>query len=137
MLHVVPPIRRRRGLSFILGRVRHGRENPWDYEVKIIKSGMFKVMVGEKGVYVLDDEKARELIKESWELYLKEKYGKRKPKTDREIVEHPVEISEESIMRFFVSRGLITSFKSCAFFVEGVKPEKEELRELLRSIAKR
>ncbi|WP_457600099.1 hypothetical protein [Hydrogenivirga sp.] len=101
--------------------------------MKVIKPGMFKVIVGEKGVYVLDDEKAEELIRENWELYLREKYGKRSPRTNKEIVEHPVEIGEEFIRRFFAGKGLLTSFKPCAFFVEGIKPEESELKEFLRS----
>ncbi len=134
MLHTVPAIKRKKGLSFILGRVKHRRDDPWNYSVKVIKRGIFKVIVGSRGVYILDDEKTEELIKESWERYLKERYGKRKPRTDRDVVEHPVEVSEGEIRNFFSQKGMLISFKSCAFFVEGVKPVKENLKDLLATI---
>ncbi|NPA41989.1 MAG: hypothetical protein GXO18_06920 [Aquificae bacterium] len=135
MLHLVPAIKRKKGLSFILGRVRHRRDNPRDYSVRVIKRGFFKVVVGERGVYILDDEKTEQIIKESWERYLEEKYGSRRPRTDKDIVEHPVEVKEEEIRRFFSSRGLPVSFKSCAFFVEGIRANKSNLRELLAGMS--
>ncbi len=53
-------------------RVKHRRDNPWNYSVKVIKRGIFKVIVSSKGVYMLDDEKIEELIKECWSAILRE-----------------------------------------------------------------
>jgi len=135
MLHTLPPIKRRKGYTFILGRVRHRREDPFSYEVRVVRPGYYKVIIGEKGVYILDDVKAEELIRESWERYIREKHGKRKPRSEREVVEHPVEIAEDEIREFFVKRGLLTSFKSCAFLLEGITPKENALKELIETIS--
>ncbi len=92
------------------------REDPFSYEVRVVRPGHYE-----------------ELIRESWDRDIREKHGKRKPRPEKEVVEHPVEIAEDEIRDFFVKRELLTSFKPCAFLLEGITPEENVLKELIET----
>jgi len=129
--HVVTPIeKRRRGPSFVLGRVSYHTDAPERYEIKVIKRGHPKLLVGKKGIYVIDDEMAEELIREVWEKRLKERKKRRKSG----LVEPPVEVSEENIRKYFSTKGIIPhlSVGWVNFYPE--LPNFSALRERVRKI---
>ncbi|QID33062.1 hypothetical protein [Pampinifervens florentissimum] len=133
-MHVVPTRERKGSVYFILGRVVHPREEPMSYEVKVIRPEQHKVIIGRKGVYILDDTLCKKLISEVWEEYVRTIYGKRERRTKQERVEHPVEISEERLRGFIRKEGIHISTASCAFFSYVEPTPAEEMKRLIEDI---
>ena len=129
--HILPTFDRGNEKGTVIGRVKHRRSTPLEYEVKVVKEGKVKVFVGDKGVFVIEDDLAKEIIKTIWERYVRETYGRRQPRTNKEIVEHPIEVRESFLIDFFREKGLITSFKSCMYLKEGVGSDESYFEELI------
>ncbi|AAC07977.1 hypothetical protein [Aquifex aeolicus] len=129
--HILPTFERGNEKGAVIGRVKHRRENPLEYEIKVVKKGSVKVFVGNKGVFVIEDDLAKEIIKALWEKYVRETYGRRKPKTNKEIVEHPIEVRESFLINFFKEKGFITSFKSCMYLIEGTSSDESTIKDLI------
>ncbi|WP_461828953.1 hypothetical protein [Aquifex sp.] len=137
MFHILPIQEKRGEKGAVLGRVRHPRNNPKDYEVRVIKKGIPKVFIGNKSVIVIDDNLAEEIIKVSWERYINNPNIKRRgPRTNKEVVEHPIEVSESFLIEFFREKGLPVSYKPCMYLKEPVETKEDALEELL-SITKK
>ncbi len=136
MFHVLPTLERKNEKSAIFGRVIHERGKPLDYRVHVIKKGKPKVFVGNEGVYILEDKEVEELIKEVWERYVKTTYGRRKPKSKKDIVEHPVEIKESDVKNFLRKKGFPLILKSCGYILKGNRTEKDIIEELFDIIEK-
>ncbi len=101
MRHVIPTKKKRGGVSFLLGRVLHPTLKPHEYEIRVVKPGHPKVVIGERGVYVLTDEDAEKIIRDAWEEYLQKRNGQIRHRTQKPIVEHPVEIKESDLIKYF------------------------------------
>lgn len=104
--HVIPTRETKRtGIKFVIGRVRHHIDSPEDYEIKVIKKGMPKIILGQKGIYVLNDYLTEKFIKEIWESYLK-RYKQRGSRAKTPIVEPPIEASEEELREFLLKENI-------------------------------
>jgi len=135
MGHVIPVRETRKDVRFILGRVTYPKTDPGKARVKVIKPGEPKVIVGRRGVYVLDDALAEELIREAWKESLK-KYKEPGIRSGKDIIDRPVEITESFLREFLKRRGVgelfIRGFVS--FSIEGSSiKEILELAEKLTS----
>jgi hypothetical protein len=142
-IHIVPTREMKKsGVRFVLGRVRHDIKTPEKYELKVVRKGVPKVLVGRKGVYVLNDELAEKLLKEVWESYLK-RYRKRGAKAKGPVVEPPIEVSEEEVREFLSREGLspgigvgwvnlcseVPDFRSMAERIKGIiRKAREEVK---------
>lgn len=129
--HILPTFDRGNEKGAVIGRVKHKRGTPLEYEVKVVKEGKVKVFIGDKGVFVIEDLMAKEIIKTIWERYVRETYGKRRARTNKETVEHPIEVRESFLIDFFKEKGLITSFKSCMYLKEGIVSDESTFEELI------
>ncbi len=105
MGHVIPVRESRKDIRFILGRVIYPRTDPRRARVKVIKPGESKVIVGRKGVYVLDDALAEEVIMEAWKEYLG-KYKKPGIRSGKDIIDRPVEVTESFLREFLKRKGV-------------------------------
>jgi len=136
MVHVIPVRESRKDIRFILGRVIYPKADPGRAKVKVIKPGEAKVIVGRRGVYVLDDALAEEAIREAWKEYLG-KYKEPGIRSGKDIIDRPVEVTESFLREFLKRKGvgelLVRGFIS--FSVEGSNiKEVLELAERLRKI---
>jgi hypothetical protein len=108
-MHIVPTRETRKGVRFLLGRVRYHVDEPGSIDVKVIKRGEKKVIIGKKGVYVLDDNLCERLISRAWKDYLDRGYRespRRGSRSKKEIVEHPVDIAENFLRNFLMEEGV-------------------------------
>jgi len=141
-VHIVPVRETKRtGVKFVLGRIRYRPKEPEKYKVKVVMKGRPKVAIGQKGIYVLNDELIEALLKESWENHLRE-HRSRNIRTKKEVVEPPIEVSEEELRSFLSKKGVssllevgwinlsaeVPDFKRVADIVKGViELAKEEV----------
>ena len=136
MGHVIPVRESKKDVRFILGRVIYPKADPGRAKVKVIKSGEAKVIVGRRGVYVLDDALAEEAIREAWKEYLG-KYKKPGVRSGKDIIDRPVEVTESFLREFLKRKGVGELFVRgfISFSVEGSNiKEVLELAERLRKI---
>jgi len=136
-VHIVPTREMKRsGVKFVLGRVKHDIKTPEIYELKVVKKGIPKVIIGKKGVYVLNDELAEKLLKEVWENYLK-RYKKRGAKAKSSTVEPPVEVSEEELREFLSREGISPSIDVGWINLYPEIPDFKSMAERIKKIVKR
>ena len=125
MGHIIPVRESRKDVRFILGRVIYPKTNPKSIRVKVIKPGEPKVVVGKRGVYVLDDTLAEEVIREAWNEYLK-RYREPGSRSGKEVIDRPIEVTESFLREFMKGKGVgelfIRGFIS--FALEGSDAEK-------------
>lgn len=119
--------------SFVLGRVRYPVDNPKNYEVKVVKKGETKLLVGEKGIYVINDKIAEELIKKAWEDYLN-KGKRRKARKTTGYAEPPVEVTEKAVRDYFSSKGIVPHWEIGWINFVPETPDFRSLREKVRRI---
>jgi len=119
--------------SFVLGRVRYPVDNLRDYEVKVVKKGEAKLLVGEKGIYVINDEIAEELIKRAWEDYLY-RGKKRRARKITGYAEPPVEVTERVVREYFSSKGIVPHWEIGWINFVPETPDFRTLREKIRKI---
>ncbi|WP_297454076.1 hypothetical protein [Persephonella sp.] len=120
------------------GQVIHPKDNPEDYKIELGKRKTFDflVVVGSRGVYILDRDTLVECAKKSWLSYLeKYKHSKRKgEKAKGNIIKHPIVIYENTIRETLKERGYDPC--DCRFIdlvPDRIKTE-EEAEELLDKI---
>jgi len=121
---------------FVLGRVRYHTDNPKEYEVKVVKKGEAKLLVGKKGIYVIDDKIAEELIRKTWEDYLS-RGRKRKTKKKVGFVEPPVEVTEGTIRDYFSKKGIVPHLETGWINFCPELPDFRALRDRVRKIIER
>lgn len=135
MGHIIPVRESRKDVKFILGRVIYPKDNPESISVKVIKPGESKVVVGRKGVYVLDDGLTEEVIREAWKEYLK-KYREPGKRSGKDTIDRPVEVTESLLRDFLKKKGvgelLLRGFVS--FGIEG--SDIKEVLELAEKLKK-
>ncbi|NPA41409.1 MAG: hypothetical protein GXO18_03965 [Aquificae bacterium] len=105
MVHIIPVREFKNGVKFILGRVVYPKTEPENAKVKVIKPGESKVVVGKKGVYVLDDELAEKVILEAWKANIR-KYKNPGARSGKDTISRPVEITEDFLRSFLKSQGV-------------------------------
>ena len=125
MGHIIPVRESRKDVRFILGRVIYPKTNPESVRVKVIKPGESKVVVGKRGVYVLDDTIAEEVIREAWNEYLK-RYREPGSRSGKEVIDRPVEITESFLRDFLKRKGVGELFARgfISFALEGSDVER-------------
>lgn len=96
--HIIPV---RKG-NFLLGRVRHPRDNPEKFTIKIIKAGIPKKIAFNdfKEIYIIDDITAEKIIKDQWSWYVKHKYRNIGKKSKKEEIEHPVQLKRKDLRKY-------------------------------------
>jgi len=133
-VHIVPSREfKRAGVRFVLGRVRYEVKAPEKYEIKVVKRGYPKVALGKKGVYVLNDELIEKLLREHWENYIRD-YKRREIKTKREVVEPPIEVTEEELRNFLVREGISPSVEVGWVNLHPEIPDFGEMAEKIKKI---
>ncbi|EDP74659.1 hypothetical protein [Hydrogenivirga sp. 128-5-R1-1] len=125
MGHLIPVRDSKRDVRFILGRVIYPKTNPKSVRVKVIKPGEPKVVVGKRGVYVLEDTLAEKVIREAWNEYLK-RYKEPGSRSGKEVIDRPVEITESFLRDFLKRKGVGELFVRgfISFALEGSDVEK-------------
>jgi len=120
------------------GNVVHPKDNPDDYTIELGKKKNFDILVvvGSRGVYILDRDILFECAKRSWLSYL-EKYRtskRRGEKAKGDIVKHPIVIYEETIRETLREIGYDPC--NCRFIdLVPEKPESEsEAKKVLKEI---
>ena len=112
-MHLVPTRQTKKGVRFLLGRIRYTVNEPENIKIKVIKRGEKKVIVGKKGVYVLDDTLCEEVILCAWKDYLNRGYresSRRGSRSKGNIVEHPIDITENFLRDFLMEKGVCSCF---------------------------
>lgn len=120
------------------GQVIHPKDNPEDYKIELGKRKTFDflVVVGSRGIYVLDRDTLMECARKSWLSYLeKYKYSRRKgQKAKGDIIKHPVVIYEDTIRETLKERGYDPC--DCRFIdlVPDMVKTEEEAEKILNQI---
>ncbi len=122
----------------IRGQVIHPKDNPEDYKIELGKRKTFDflVVVGSRGVYILDKDTLVECARKSWLSYLeKYKHSRRRgEKAKGDIIKHPIVIYEDTIRETLKEQGYNPC--DCRFidFVPDRVRTEEEAEEILNQI---
>ena len=125
--------------SAVLGSVVHPKENPDDYTVKILATGKVKVIIGNEGVYILDDILTEKVVEARWRNYL-ESYRNspgRGKKSRRDKVIHPIEVREDFLREFLLKEGVCRCKTGFFDFSEERTPEVENILKAIKRIRKK
>ena len=133
-------IHSRKSPAFVIGRVKYDTRAPRDYEVKPVAKGKTKVLVGTKGIYILNDEIAEEIIRKNWENYL-ERRKKRKRVRKEGIVEHPVEVLEDEVRNYFCGKGIApmpeTGWINFSYEVPDFEKMRKSILEIIEEVKRK
>jgi hypothetical protein len=124
----------RKSPTFLIGRVRYDTKTPEDYEIKPVAKGKTKILIGTKGIYILNDKMTEEIISRVWENYLKERKGNRNRKEG--IVEHPVEVIEDEVRNYFCEKGIVPMPETGWINFSYEIPDFEKMRKSILEIVK-
>ena len=107
-LHLVPT----RKTKTILGRVEHSINTPYNAVSKVIQKKKVKMIVFEnsKDLFLLDDYTSTKIIEDVWLDYVKNKYKNPGSKTQKSIVEHPVEIDISTLKNYTKKVGVLNGY---------------------------
>ena len=125
--------------AFLSGLIIHPKDNPTKYTIKLTgKNVDIYLVVGRKGIYILNRELMRDLTERVWLDYLKKylKSSRRGSRAKGDEIKHPSRIEEDKLRNFLKEKGFYPC--DCFFIDFSVEKPKseEEAKSYLKEIEK-